>query len=210
MSRNATTLALLTLAGVAGPAVAQVANIGFVDWRENYNPGWLNDIEIATAINDHNSQHWLEDHAVINPGGGGQGRGFDGAGIAYFTSGTNDIPSDLVMVTTIYGLDLTPDDRLPALTGQDINDPIFEFTSLETIIGISGTEYNSDPVQAVQLGDLGPLLPGKDLSWFDSGDPASHLWVFQTIAPLNDFYVPTPASAALLGLGSLALTRRRW
>ena len=209
MSRNATTLALFALAGAAGTALAQVGNIGYVDWRNDYDDGWLSDVEIATAVNDTNNQLWLEDHAVINPGGGGQGRAFDGAGIAYFTSGTNDIPPDLVMVTTVYGLDQTPNDDLPAVTGLDINDPIYEFGSLETIIGISGTSYTSDPVQSVRLGDLGLVLPGKDLSWFDSGDPDSHLWVFQTIAPLNDFYVPAPASAALLGLGGLAAIRRR-
>lgn len=208
MTRNTTTFALLALAGTTGFAQAQVGNIGYVDWRMNYHWGDFTEIEIATMIQDRNNEHFLEDFASIAPGNGGIGRQFDGAGIAYFTSGTNGVPTDLVRVTTVYGLDLTPLENVPTLTGLDLSDALYEFVSLETIIGRSGAHYTSEPVKAVMLSDLGSVLPGKDLSWFESGDPSSHLYVFQTLAPLNEFYVPAPASAALLGFSGVLAARR--
>ncbi|MBX3315578.1 MAG: hypothetical protein KF902_01800 [Phycisphaeraceae bacterium] len=191
----------------ASPALAQVGNIGYQDWRRNYRAGWTVQF-IETGIV---GSHWhLQDNAIIAPGGGGAtGRDFDGAGIAFFTTGANGIPSDLVQVTTVYGIDLTPNDALPMVNGLDINNPVFEFVSVETIIGRSGAAFESGPVQTILLSEVGSLVPDMNLSWFASGDPNSHLYYFQTIAPLSEFYIPTPGALTLLGLGGLLAARRR-
>lgn len=196
-----------TLAMTASAVLAQQGNIGYVDWRRNYSNGWTEQMILTGII----SSHWhLVDNAIIAPGGGGGvGGDLSGAGIAFFASGVNGVPSDLVRVTTVYGIDMTPNAPLPSVTGVDISNPAFHFTSVETIVGRSGATFQSGPVNTVMLSDLGSALPGMNLSWFAGGAPSSHVYVFETIAPLNEFYIPAPSSAALLGVGALALTRRR-
>ncbi|MCA9300058.1 MAG: hypothetical protein KDA28_13390 [Phycisphaerales bacterium] len=202
--------ALLVLCSAAPVAMAQVPNRSFLDWRDDYDR-WWSPVEIATAINDINSEYYLEDFAGIDPGNGGLGDPFSGAGVAFFNDAT-DFGADFLQVTTVYGLDRTPNESRPSITGLDLSDPVFTFSTVETLIGRSGTTYESGPVMTVRLEDLPLLLPDHDMSWFDGGDPNSHLYVFQTVGPVGEFYVPGPGAlslAAIGGLGAIAGRRRR-
>jgi hypothetical protein len=112
------------------------------------------------------------------------------AGIAFFTSGGFGVAEDLVLVTTVYGVNLTPDADMPTVSGFSPSDPGLFPLSVETITSQGGTSYQSGDAIVIPVAEIGTLLPGHDLSWFDFSDPFTILYAFQVYAPLDEFYTP--------------------
>ncbi len=208
MARKTRSLALLALAGTAAlPALAQARIVIYAgaDWRYfvgNPDPWHCETlVDEVFYMTDSVQYHAVRQNHGFNP--------FHAGGVAFFTSGAFGIPEDLVLVTTVYGLDLTSDSHLPSLSGFDPSDPELTPMSGETIWSSDGQMFTSHFQTSILLGEIGALLPGHDLSWFALGDPNSLLHAFQTLAPFDALYVPSPGSVALLGIGGAVALRRR-
>lgn len=119
-------------------------------------------------------------------------------GLAYIGTPIEDVTSNLT-VTSIYGIDLNPESSNLLMTGVNSAAPEFIPVSGETIIGNSGAEYGSIFMNEIPIEDLGSLLgAGFDLSPFAEGNPASDVYVFQTIVPTAEVTIPETASWACL------------
>lgn len=211
--RNACAVISLAATTMLGQfASAQQVN-GFVDWKGNLEAG--NRARIDTHIArwgdpwhpwddpDGTLSYYMRDSVTLQ-----SLVSFDAdtGGFAFFD---NNAQQKSVVITTVYGMDLTPFEPGVMLTGVDPSDPQFVPASVETVFGRSGASYESGPHIEVRLADLAGLLPDHDLSWFALGDPNSMLYAFQTEAPLDDFYVPGPSPLALLCVGGCVAANRR-
>lgn len=137
-------------------------------------------------------------------------------GIAFIRGPNPDLGAGTLNITTMYGVDLAP----TAPTGTEFaftgvpNELLTKFTFVnETFFGASGLEYQAATGQWRTLSALPGLYPEFDLSPFSSGDPASSVFVFETLLPVAELSlnVPEPATGLLLtiGIGGLLYHRRQ-
>lgn len=182
------------LALLAAAAMAQTAGAHWIyastDWRFFIGHPAVGPWTATTYVDG--GLFIMDDEVNLVTAGGGGGGGtfnpFTGAGVAFFTSDAFGVPADLVLITTVYGIDLTPEAEQPSLTGFNPVEPQLVPVSVETIFSRFGPIYESEPHMTIPLGEIGALLPGHDLSWFALGDPGTVLYVFQVMAPFTDFY----------------------
>jgi hypothetical protein len=191
---------LLVLLLVSGTAVATTTE-PWLDVDQLVSPSSFT-ITIDSWYKDYHL-----DHIVI----GSPSSAFNLRGLGYITNDTGALGESLV--TTIYGQALTPvgSGGLDT-TGFNALSPEMTPVSGETIIGTSGTEYQSFFASGpTALSTLPSLFPSFDLSYF-KGDSSSVVYAFQTFVPTSDLPVPEPLTIVAIGMGIAGLggyVRRR-
>lgn len=108
-----------------------------------------------------------------------------------------------VLLTSVLGRDLDPDEGALLLGGFDAVTPRIGPAGPQIINGADGILYESQPAERVLLGDLAAELPGHDLLGFSDTHPGEMFYVFRTVMPLSALGVPEP-NAALLALAGVS------
>ncbi len=186
--------AVCLAAGTAG-AVDIPDRFSGVDYRTNIhqiglNLQWLTWVQPPSDPDDPISDGWwIHDSVSMSIGGSD----FDAAGIAFVNANDPGIDLGWVQVTTVYGVDTTPNGDLPLITGVDPANPQFWPASDETIFGRNGTPYWSHEAETVSLLMLPDVLDGHDMSWFDFSDPFTQVHLFRTFVPASEIYFPCPS-----------------
>ena len=193
--------ALLGTTAINGAANAQQINATFVDFQGKLVIGnfwgwdYVFTAKFPNQYSDPNPNLWMYDKTPWAIGPGFVDDGANAASVGFMTSGLNGIPAGQVQITTVYGLDLDPDADELRMTGVDAMAPEYLLEGVETVYGRFGATFESGPFQAVTLAEIADYLPVQDLSWFENGDPASIVYLSQTMAPLDEFYFPTTCPA---------------
>jgi hypothetical protein len=164
-----------------------------VDWRQPVDLPW-DVIELHTQLErdpdwPFGNPYFMYDRVNMSSGGSS----FLGAGIAFVNANDPGIDFGWVQVTTVYGIDTTPDEDLPLITGVDPANPQFWPASDETIYGRNGAPYSSYEAQTVNIFMLPDILDGHDMSWFDFSDPFTQVHLFRTYVPASEIYFPCPS-----------------
>ncbi|HBH54224.1 MAG TPA: hypothetical protein DDY91_20255 [Planctomycetaceae bacterium] len=217
MSRLSRTLCLLVAVFMSGSAWA--GPIGPFDDGEAYLPPgpvakwiqtrWKTDVgghiytgtDLIHIKKDGSIDVYTKVDLFILPGGGGGGAG--------------TTPDDVDLVT-IYGKQ-APGTPKTGFASTDLvsfdPDAAIGFDGKERHWGGagSGVEYVSYSEQWVVANQLPVVLPGADLSGFETSSATDQYRVYRTTAPLADFAVPEPSTWALaaVGLAGLVAQSRR-
>jgi hypothetical protein len=170
-------------------------------------PPSLGDFGYGAVLNAFN------DYITIGNGGsfGGSTLRY-GAAAAYIGYDDESLPTDNMVMTTVYGQDLDPftPDALE-IGGYDTSG-LYPQLSDEHVTGPSGTVYSASAGQLVPILELPTILgAGADLSIF-TGDRSLSVWVFQTTMPFSEAAVPEPSTYVMLVGAAVmagAVARRR-
>lgn len=184
------------IATMACQASAQIpVRVNFQDWVDDHVHPGFDPFEAKTVVDGFyfgmTDSIWFS-ATVDDP--------FHAGGVAFFDIDNPGLPNATVLITTVYGFNVTPDDNRVTLAGFSPGAPELVPQTDETIWSLTGGEYHSHWAATMPMIELPELLDGHDLYRLDFSDPFSVVHVFQTHAPAEEFYVPCPADCDRDGL----------